>query len=199
MKRVKILMGQRRMQVLVTMAVLLLAAGVIYASSASFTASSTNVSNQFTAGNLKLDDTSAGNQTLTFTAAKLWPGHDITGTAIMNVISDGGSADLYLKRTSLTNDVQGPGGQNLSDVVTLTVSDGASIVYGPTLMSDSALATGVNLETIAATGATGVSHTFTFTVSFPNGDDGSLANGGADNPYMNTQSTAGYQFTAVSQ
>ena len=57
MKRVKVLLGRRRMLVLATMAVLLLAVGVIVASSASFTATSANPGNVFTAGILSMATT----------------------------------------------------------------------------------------------------------------------------------------------
>src|SRR5450756_1519584 len=52
MKRMKFLFGQRRMQVLLTLAVLLLAASVVIGSGANFTSTSANAGNVFTAGNL---------------------------------------------------------------------------------------------------------------------------------------------------
>ena len=52
MKRFKILFGQRRLQVLVALAALLLAVSVVIGSGASFTSTSANPSNVFTAGNL---------------------------------------------------------------------------------------------------------------------------------------------------
>ena len=48
MKRFKILFGQRRFQVLATMAVVLLAVSVVIASGANFTATSANPGNVFT-------------------------------------------------------------------------------------------------------------------------------------------------------
>ena len=61
MKRFKVLFGQRRFQVLVTMAVLLLAVSVIVASGANFTAQTANAGNVFTAGALTMtNDKDAG-------------------------------------------------------------------------------------------------------------------------------------------
>ena len=56
MKRMKVLFGNRRMMVLLTLAILVLAATALVASSASFTATSANPGNMFTAGNLSLDN-----------------------------------------------------------------------------------------------------------------------------------------------
>ncbi len=50
MKRMKVLFGNRRMMVLLTLAILVLAATALVASSASFTATSANPGNTFTAG-----------------------------------------------------------------------------------------------------------------------------------------------------
>ena len=49
MKRMKVLIGKRRMMVVATLAILVLAAAALVASSASFTASSANPGNMFTA------------------------------------------------------------------------------------------------------------------------------------------------------
>ena len=54
MKRFKVLFGNRRMMVLITLAVLVLAATALIASSASFTAQSANANNMFTTGSLSL-------------------------------------------------------------------------------------------------------------------------------------------------
>ena len=50
MKRMKVLFGQRRVMVLATLAILVLVAAALVASSASFTATSANPGNAFTAG-----------------------------------------------------------------------------------------------------------------------------------------------------
>ena len=51
MKRMKVLIGKRRVMVIATLAILVLAAAALVASSASFTAQSANPGNVFTAGN----------------------------------------------------------------------------------------------------------------------------------------------------
>ena len=58
MKRMKVLFGNRRMMVLLTLAILVLAAAALIASSASFTATSANIGNMFTAGTLELSNDS---------------------------------------------------------------------------------------------------------------------------------------------
>ena len=57
MKRIKVLFGKRRMMVLLTLTVLVLAAAALVASSASFTATSANPGNVFTAGSLSIHAT----------------------------------------------------------------------------------------------------------------------------------------------
>ncbi len=54
MKRMRVLFGQRRMQLLVTAAVLLLAAGVVVGSGANFSTSAASPGNTFTAGYVAL-------------------------------------------------------------------------------------------------------------------------------------------------
>ena len=54
MKRMKILIGKRRVMVIATLAILVLAAAALVASSASFTATSANPGNVFTAGGLHI-------------------------------------------------------------------------------------------------------------------------------------------------
>ena len=95
MKRMKVLFGQRRMMVLVTLTILVLAATALVASSASFTASSANLSNTFTTGNLTMT-----NGAVSFATGKLMPGHDLAGTVNLTATADGGTASLYLKRTT---------------------------------------------------------------------------------------------------
>ena len=54
MKRMKVLFGNRRMMVLLTLAILVLTATALVASSASFTATSANPDNVFTSGSLSI-------------------------------------------------------------------------------------------------------------------------------------------------
>jgi spore coat-associated protein N len=77
MKRMKFLFGQRRMQVLLTLAVLLLAASVVIGSGASFTAQKANAGNIFTAGALTMtNDKDPG---VVVTLLNMKPGNSISG------------------------------------------------------------------------------------------------------------------------
>ena len=75
--------------VLVTLVVLVLAAAALIASSASFTATSANPNNVFTAGSLYIsNEDTAGNsregvQVLNLTASAMKPGDVVTGTAVI--------------------------------------------------------------------------------------------------------------------
>ena len=88
MKRIKVLLGQRRFQVLVTMALLLLAVSVVIGSGANFTATSANPGNVFTAGalsigNFKSDGSTPNGGSLieNLTASNMKPTDSISGTA----------------------------------------------------------------------------------------------------------------------
>ena len=64
MKRMRVLFGQRRVMVLVTLTVLVLAAAALVASSASFSATSANPNNVFTAGSLNIGNYLADGSTI---------------------------------------------------------------------------------------------------------------------------------------
>jgi hypothetical protein len=187
MKRIKVLFGNRRMMVLLTLAILVLAAAAIIASSASFTAKSTNVSNNFAAGNLTMTTNSFSFSAL---GGKLMPGESTTGTASITVTSDGGPSTLYLHRTALTN------ADGLAGKLDVVVNDGTADVFTGTL-DDGTLGNGVVVATVPDSAA-GTTYTYTFTVTFHDGDDHSLAAAGADNAYRNTSATANFEFQAVS-
>ena len=104
MKRMKVLFGNRRMMVLLTLAILVLAATALVASSASFTATSANPGNVFTAGALTISnkDTAGlsreGTTVLNLTAAAMKPSDTVSGTA---VIKNTGSIAGTFKLTGL--------------------------------------------------------------------------------------------------
>ncbi len=186
MKRMKVLFGNRRMMVLLTLAILLLAATALVASSASFTASSANVSNTFTTGNLTMT-----NGVVSFAPGKLMPNHDLTGTVTLTATADGGTASLSLKRTALT----GPAA--LASKLTLTVT-GGSIPYGPLTIDDAGLAAGNGVKVADVPDApAGTAYTFTFTVHFVDGGIPADATSG-DNLLKNASVQPTYVFTAIS-
>ena len=89
MKRMKVLFGNRRMMVMLTLAILVLAAAALIASSASFTATSANPNNTFTAGSLYISNEDTGGnsrdgvQVLNLMASGMKPGDVVTGTAVI--------------------------------------------------------------------------------------------------------------------
>lgn len=160
MKRFKVLFGQRRFQALITIAALMLAASVVMASGASFTSTSANLSNTFTAGNLHHTNSKDPGAVLTATLMK--PGDTATGSVTLT--NDGDIPGTFsLSTSNLSDVVSAPYTGKLSDVLTLKIMDGATQVYSGPINS---------VGTVAIPGgpwAAGASHTFDFTVTFPNG------------------------------
>ncbi len=187
MKRMKVLFGNRRLMVLLTLAILVLAATALIASSASFTATSANLSNTFTAGTL----TTTADGQIAWESGRLWPGYDKDGTVGLNVDADGGACDLYLSRTAITDSAD-----SLAATLTLTITEPTlGTVYPTAVLSAADLASGVLIEEDIPNG----DYNFTFTVNFPNGDAGTFADSGDDDAYQGDVAQAAYQFKAVSQ
>lgn len=189
MKRFKVLFGNRRMMVLLTLAVLVLAATALIASSASFTSTSANVGNVFTTGSL-----SVSSGTLQFTTGKMMPGDSRTGTVAVTANSDGGSSTLYLQATKVDDTLTGVGGVKLSSKLHVYITDSAAPVWDGVVDSAS-LRNGVAI----ATGFTGsLSKTYGFRMEFVDGDLGAtLADKGADNAYQNCSTTVDFKWVAV--
>jgi hypothetical protein len=203
MKRFKVLFGNRRMVVLLTLAILVLAATALVASSASFTASSANLSNTFTTGNLTMSGDS-----ISIATGKLMPGHSLTGAINVTATSDGGTASLYIKRTLLTDST--PAG--LASKLTLAItgasysSNGGSTwtaiagftPYAATALNDAgaisgpvASPNGYKLTTVPDL-TPGRMYRFDVAVNFPDGGVG------GDNSLKGLNCTPTYVLTAIS-
>jgi spore coat-associated protein N len=186
MKRVKVLMGQRRMQVLATLAVLLLAVGVIVASSASFTATAANPNNIFTTGTLAVGDYQSdgvtdnnGTAVVWNSAADMKPGDSRTGTVIIK--NDGTVSGTF----KLTGSITAGSGVLAAELQCDITQDGTSIYSGPLDSIGSIdLKPGGN-----ASWAAHASHTYNFTVTLP---------ATADDTYQGLTTTARFQWDAVS-
>ena len=164
MKRMKFLFGQRRMQVLLTLAVLLLAASVVIGSGASFTSQSANTGNVFTAGNLSMSNDLNGDPIVQFVTPKMRPGDSVNGTVTLSNTGDvpgafsltksavTGSAGLAAKLDLVIQEVNGLG----ADV-------GAATFTGKLNVAISNQSLGI----WQATGATATHH-YKFTVTWPN-------------------------------
>jgi hypothetical protein len=184
MKRMKVLLGKRRVMVIATLAILVLAAAALVASSASFTASSANVTNTFTTGNLTMS-----NGVINFNSGKLMPNHSLTGTVDLTATADGGTASLYLKRTAHTGDA------TLAGKLTLTITETTlGTVYATKTLDAADLENGNGVEVATVPdAAAGTSYHFVFTVNFPDG-----GTSGADNAFRNLSTGTTYVFTAIS-
>jgi hypothetical protein len=172
MKRMKVLFGNRRMMVLLTLAILVLAATALVASGASFTSTSANAGNIFTAGTMTHTNTST-----LLTVDSIMPNDTwrLVGTVQIGNTGDAAGA-LTMTTTDLLN-TPGAGGGYLSDVLQLRitrVSDSA-VVYaaGPIDAVGS-----VDMGDLAS----GANDTYRFEVMFPDGDT-ATSGPGADNAF----------------
>lgn len=189
MKRMKVLVGQKRIAVLLTLAILALAVGAVAASGANFTATSANADNVFTAGALSLNS-----GTLTFASGVMMPGDSKTGTVTVQNTGSG-SAELYLSASGISDAQNGTGTGDLSDVLTLVVTDDATpanTVFNGQLTA-AQLASGVDAGAFAAS----ASHTYTFVVTFPD-SDASGSTKGSDNQYQGVETTVDFNWEAIS-
>jgi hypothetical protein len=181
MKRMQVLFGQRRLMVLVTLAALVLTAAVVIGSGASFTATSANPGNEFTAGRLYIENSREG--TAILTAVNMKPGDTVTGTVTGTVTLEniGTVSGAFSVTKGQVADANG-----LGDVLQLSVAEGASSVYSGDL---SGAMSGVSLGTWAPEAP----HTYTFTVTWPNGTGVP-----SDNAFMGTTCTYRFDWNAVS-
>jgi spore coat-associated protein N len=198
MKRMKVMIGKRRMMVLLTLTVLVLAAAALIASSASFTATSANPGNVFTAGSLSIgnfrsDGTTdnTGQVVASLSMSGMKPGDSTTGTEVIkNTGTLPGAFTLSgVMDTSAANYLAAFAGY-----LTLTVTeDGVTLVNAQPLSS--ALTTAITLDTVAAghnsVFAPAETHTYVFTVKFPNGA------AGVENAYMGKSATINLTWSAV--
>lgn len=189
MKRMTVLFGQKRVTILLTLAIIALAVGAVIASGANFTSTSANDDNMFTAGALSM--TNGG---LTFDSGAMMPGDSKTGSVTLTN-SSVGSAEFYLSASDITNGYTGTGTANLSDTLMLVVTDDAipaNTVFSGHL-DDASLASGIDAGSFAA----GASHTYTFVVTFPD-SDASGSSKGSDNIYQGCTTSVDFDWEGVS-
>ena len=203
MKRMKVMIGKRRMTVLLTLTVLVLAAAAIIASSASFTAASANPGNVFTAGNLAISNSkttgSPAVEHAVLAASGMRPGDVITGTVtISNIGSVPGQ--FYLTKSALT------GSAALAAKLDLTIQevDGSGTPVGLPLYNAKLNGTISNADLGIWSGTTGTAaqppngkaatHTYKFTVAWVNSSPGGDA---GDTALMGTSCSYDFGWSAV--
>jgi hypothetical protein len=185
MKRMKFLFGQRRMQVLLTLAVLLLAASVVIGSGANFTSTSANPGNVFTAGNLSHLNSKDGAYILT--ADKMKPGQTVTGSVTLTNDGDIAGTFSFAKVMVVGSNVLGTGGGDFRTKLDLTIKEGSKTIWTGKI-GDTIPAANMDLGTWAPA----ATHTYDFTVTFPDG-----GSGGADNAYKKASIAVEFDWTAV--
>ena len=166
--------------------VLLLAATMAVGSGASFTASSANADNVVAAGIMKIEDDVNGGAFLDLHG--LMPGHDMTGTVTIKNAGDADGAFTLSKTNVRDSDLV----NKLSQKVTVDVVDVTSgnLVYSGKLGNMNTRNAGTILK--------GDSHTYSFTVKFPQGGTPADENSG-DNLYQGDSLLVDYVWEAVSQ
>ncbi len=190
MKRIKVLIGKRRVMVIATLAILVLAA--LVASSASFTSSSANPGNIFTAGTLKSTSTGA---VMHLTGLK--PDNNWITAGTVTVTNTGDIDGAFTLAGVVTDDASGTGHSGkLSDVLRIRVhaasqADPNTYVYNGNVAG---LAAGVAAGTILGGGTH--NDVYTFQVEFPNGTTSYLPDAG-DNIYQGASLTMTFDWTAI--
>ena len=167
-------------------AVLLVAASAVLGSGAVFTSTSANPANVFTAGNLHHTNSKAGAAILT--ASKMKPGDSVQGTVA--IANDGDLAGTFSLTTSNLSDTPGANGGKLSDVLQLQIVDQttSTTVYSGAIKSVGTISGGSY--------AAGASHTYQFTVTFPDGGTPGSATTG-DNAYKSSSMSIEFDWTEV--
>jgi spore coat-associated protein N len=156
-------------------AMLLIVASAVFGSGAVFTSNSANPANVFTAGNLHHTNSKDGAAILT--ASLMKPGDTASGT--VTIANDGNLGGTFSLSTSNLSDTPGANGGKLSDVLQLKIIDQttSTTIYNGAIKSVGTLAAG--------TFVAGASHTYQFTVTFPDGGTPGSATTG-DNAYKSS-------------
>jgi hypothetical protein len=186
MKRIKILFGQRRFQVLATLTGVIMAVAVVVGSGASFTAHSANPSNVFSTGTLAMSNDANG---MSVTVTNMVPGDQHTGSVTIQNTGDV-QGHFFLEPVYVTEDTK-----KIAGYLDLSIVDeNKNVVYEGKL---SALPQ-EDLKTWAA----GDKHTYTFKVSFPDAERVAGINGaggvGNHNQYVGATTTVDFNWTTVS-
>ena len=178
---------KNRGKILVAIAALLIALVAVVGSGAYFTSVSSNPGNVFTAGVLTHDNSDPDAAFMTID--DMVPGETRTGSV---TLTNTGSVDgdLWLTQTSFV-DTPGANGGNLSEGLTVVITQGATEVYNGDL---DAMAGALDAGTLVV----GVATQYDWAVTFPEGG----APGGptiGDNAYQGSSVDVRYDWELVSQ
>jgi spore coat-associated protein N len=168
------------------LAVAAIMASTVLGSGAVFTSTSANPANVFTSGNLHHTNSKAGSAILT--ASKMKPGDSVQGT--VTIANDGDLAGTFSLSTSNLADTPGANGGKMSDVLQLQIVDQTT----STTICNGAIK---SVGTVAAGSyAAGASHTYQFTVTFPDGGTPGGATTG-DNAYKSSSMSIQFDWNEV--
>jgi hypothetical protein len=188
MKRIKILFGQRRFQVLATLTGVIMAVAVVMASGASFTAHSANAKNVFSTGTLAMKNTDTG---MSATIENLVPG-DYRDASVTIENTGDVRGDFFLEAVNVTSDTK-----DIAKYLDLTIirdNDPKQVVFDGKLAD-------LPQEKLGLWDK-GDKHTYSFHVAFPDAGREAGVNGaggiGNDNQYMGASTTVDFNWTAVS-
>ncbi len=188
MKRMRVLFGQRRMQLLVTAAVLLLAAGVVVGSGANFSTSAASPGNTFTAGYVALTPDGA----LSFGPLAPSAGPDPAISGDIGVENTGNVQGIFYLDINVIGATT-PNGGSLADVLFVRVSDFADAEVYDGLLS-------AMPEIRCGTLDVGLTDSVTVEPYFldSDGDPDDPLERGSDNQYQESVVTATATWTVVS-
>jgi hypothetical protein len=193
MQRITALWHDSPLKIVSALFVLSLAAMMAVASGASFTSTSANAGNVVTAGNLTHSNSKAPGAILTVSG--LTPGHSDNGT--VDLTNTGDAAGVFtLSKSGLSNsDTSNPLGAKLTLVVEDLGDPAAVVPPAPVTVYSNKLGTMGPIG--LGTWASGETHRFKFTVTFPDGGTPAGPNSG-DNAYKGDSVTVNYNWDAIS-
>ena len=190
----------RRPKLWLTALILLaVAAAVVAGSLGVFTSSSANANNEVSSGVLSQSNSGEANEAI-LTALDMLPGETRTGT--VTIKNTGTTTGVFTLSDSALVDTPGPHGGQLSTILNLTVKDDTRnvMLYNGKFNAFPSAPSSVALPGIG-TGATNwqpdEEHTFTFSVTFPEGGQPSSPTTG-DNAYQGSKVTVTYNWDAIS-
>lgn len=176
---------------LVALVLLLLAVAVAGASLAVFTSSSANPNNTFSAG--ILSQSNSKDNAAILNAANMVPSDTATGQ--VTITNTGDVAGRFSLSASDLTDTPGPNGGRLSTVLSLRIHDDAAAA-GTDVYNGKFNAMPASID--LGSWPKGQAHTYTFTVTFPEGGQPGSATTG-DNAYQGSSTKVTYNWTAVSE
>jgi spore coat-associated protein N len=186
MKRVSALWQASPRKVVGALFILMMASLMAVASGASFTSTSANNGNVVAAGVMTQDNSKAGSAILNVHG--LVPGHSANGTVTLKNTGDADGVFTLSESNVADSDSTNPLSAKVDLVVTDT-STGNNVYTGKL---------GAMPASAAGTIAKGASHTYDFTVTFPDGGKPADASSG-DNVYQNGSATVDFGWESVSQ